>query len=667
LWVGYRRAHIDQSRLAVNGPSRDRVRKRHGGCFDARTNTGVARNLDPPGVTKMPLRYAMSPAVDEGATLDDLRAATLPLLIERVRMGFGLCLLALVMFASVDFAIHPHSILGILYLLAAAQAVVVFVGRRAIGSVKTWRAATLVPLAVLAALFALGLVSDVISSNLEATALASIAACMITATLLPWGLWPQIALCALSALTCVIAVTVLGGSLESFGHLAAVSLVILSGSIWIAAASERARLHRHRVEATLTASARRAEEETRIAEALAEVARTLSTHLGQPDMLERVNAFARSTLGVDWSTTFIWDERTSSARMVANVGSQGDVRHELAQLEFHTTSFPLIAALREGRLVEIDDAARQDLVPLDLMRRLGVSSGLYVPIARGGTVVGVQVHGYVTRTGPFQSGQRRIAAGIADATAIALENARLIADLQAASQLKTEFVATMSHELRTPLNVITGYADMLVEGAFGTVDATQRETLDRIRRSADELLELVNATLDVGRLETGRVPVARDTVSITELFAEIDGEVRPLVTDGVELRWNQELGRREVVTDRAKLKTIVKNLVGNALKFTNAGHVAVTARWKPDTLTIEVRDTGIGIAPDQLPHIFEMFRQVDGSSTRRFGGVGLGLHIVHRLLDVLGGRVEVTSTLGSGSTFVVSCPATVVAYRATGS
>jgi signal transduction histidine kinase len=618
----------------------------------------------------MPLPYLLA-AQDEphagDVTVAEMRAATVSLLVERTRTGFALCLLSLGMFAIVDFAIHPQALLGALYLIGAGQLLAVAVGYRALRHVRTWRAATTVPLLVMAAAFALGVLSDYLSTNLAATALGSIAACMITATLLPWGFGPQLILCAMSAATCTAAVLLIGGTMAGFGHLATVTAIILSGSTWIASASERARLNRHRIEATLTASARRAEEETRIAEALADVGRTLSTHLGQPDMLERVNGFALTVLGVEWSTTFIWDERTACARMVANVGSRGDVRAELAQLEFDESSFPLIRALRDGGLVEIEDGTSQTLVPLELMRRLGVSSGLYVPIARGGVVVGVQVHGYVRRTGPFSSAQRRIAAGIADATAIALENARLIADLQAASQLKSEFVATMSHELRTPLNVITGYADMLVEGAFGTVDATQRETLDRIRRSADELLELVNATLDVGRLEAGRVPVARDTVSIDDLFSEIDGELRPLVADGVDLRWSHELGRREVVVDRAKLKTIVKNLVGNALKFTNGGHVAVSGRWKPDSLTIEVKDTGIGIAADQLPHIFEMFRQVDGSSTRRFGGVGLGLHIVQRLVEVLGGRVEVTSAVGAGSTFTVTCPASVVAYRATGS
>jgi len=377
-----------------------------------------------------------------------------------------------------------------------------------------------------------------------------------------------------------------------------------------------------------------------------------------------VNRLAVQTLSCDWSSTFVWDETRRAFRLGANVGTRAEIRAELEQLEFPWDSLPLLRALRRGEVVELPDVTQQTLVPVELQRRLEVASALYVPIARRGEVVGVLVHGYRSRKGPFSQKQHRLAVGIAHATAVALETARLIADLHEADQLKSEFVSTMSHELRTPLNVITGYIDLLSEEAFGPLVATQQDTLRSIRRSALELLDLINATLDLGRLEARREPVHLRPVSVKDLFAEIDCDLRALVPAQVMLRWHHPFDTATISSDGVKLKTIIKNLVGNALKFTRSGSVDVHAALEDGVLSVRVQDTGIGIATADLSRIFEKFRQLDGSSTRHYGGVGLGLYIVKQLVELLGGAIEVDSKPGVGSTFTVRLPVEVAAGRA---
>jgi signal transduction histidine kinase len=455
--------------------------------------------------------------------------------------------------------------------------------------------------------------------------------------LLPWGWRPQLAV-ALASLSGFAAAA---PRLVASDALVYPALALATGaatSVLGAFFLDRYRRAAFVRTALLTEASARKEEEAEAAAALFHIGEMLNAHLDQPDVLARVNALAVEALGCDWSVTFLRDERRHGFRLQAIADGRDRVWHEkLVHLELTAESVPLLREFRAGELIEIPEAAADPRLPADLMRRLNVVSGLCTPIARRSEIIGFLAHGHgrTGRTGPFSRKQRRLALGIAHATAIALENGRLIDDLQAASRLKSEFVATMSHELRTPLNVITGYSDLLVEGSFGALSPEQQNTIERIRQAAFDLLALVNATLDLGRLEAGRESVEVGAVDVQALFTELD---------------------RELASDRGKLKTILKNLAGNALKFTSRGGVEVRARLAASRLTLAVRDTGIGIAAADLPVIFDMFRQVDGSATRRFGGVGLGLHIVRRLVDLLGGTIAVESTPGVGTEFTVSVP-----------
>jgi len=489
-------------------------------------------------------------------------------------------------------------------------------------------------------------------ASVERFATAQVCLLSGVVALVPWGWRAQLGVSTVATLGLVIATSRLAATEE----MAYAALALLTGGTTTTFGAFF--LDRYRYDAFVRAARER--EEAGIAAALVHIGETLNAHLDGADMLERVNRLAMETIGCDWSSTFVWDDARRAFRLHANVGSSPEVRAELAQIDVGWDAFPLMHQLRVGEIVELPDAAHQSLVPAAMQRRFGVASALYVPIAGRTQVRGILINGYTERTGAFTGRQRRLALGIAHATAVALENARLITDLQSANRLKSEFVATMSHELRTPLNVITGYADLLAEETFGPLTVDQRDPLQRVRRSAIELLDLVNATLDLGRLESGRETPALAPVDLDDLFAELARELEPLVPSSVALRWNTAFPDRALVTDRVKLKTIVKNLAGNALKFTPSGRVDVDVVVADDGLTLAVRDTGIGIAPEHLPVIFDMFRQIDGSSTRRFGGVGLGLHIVKRLVTMLSGTIAVESTPDVGSTFRVTIPARVV-------
>jgi signal transduction histidine kinase len=233
----------------------------------------------------------------------------------------------------------------------------------------------------------------------------------------------------------------------------------------------------------------------------------------------------------------------------------------------------------------------------------------------------------------------------------------LVEALGRANRLKSEFVAAISHELRTPLNIVLGYSEILLMEELGSLTAEQRHSLEQMEHSANELLGLINQMLDLNRLDSGRLSIVNGIVHPRALFAELRAELVELTAKpGITVAWEASDSVPALDTDGAKLKVILKNLIGNAVKFTDAGEVRVVARALGIGVELAVSDTGIGVAPETLPIIFEPFRQVDGSMTRRHGGVGLGLHLVQRLLEVLGGTIAVQSVPGVGSTFRVWLP-----------
>jgi signal transduction histidine kinase len=269
----------------------------------------------------------------------------------------------------------------------------------------------------------------------------------------------------------------------------------------------------------------------------------------------------------------------------------------------------------------------------------------------------VQIASWRTSAAALTPKLTRIGRGIAQLGSMALANTRLVEELERANQLKSDFVASMSHELRTPLNLIIGYSDLLLEGAFGVQTAEQADTMQRIAKSSRELLQMIEATLDLSRLETKKAPLDLHDIMLEDLMAALDTETQPSrAKPAVEFIWKVPPGHLVLCTDVVKLKLVLKNLIGNATKFTERGTVTIAAQPIGDGVEFSVTDTGIGIAPEAQAVIFEPFRQADRSVESTYGGVGLGLYIVRRLLDLLGGIIAVDSAVGRGSTFRVWIP-----------
>ena len=229
--------------------------------------------------------------------------------------------------------------------------------------------------------------------------------------------------------------------------------------------------------------------------------------------------------------------------------------------------------------------------------------------------------------------------------------------LEQANRLKSQFLANVSHELRTPMNAIIGFTRLVTRKTEGQIPPVQHANLQKVLISADHLLTLINGLLDLSKIEAGRVEVVAARFDLKELLHTVAATVEPLVKpDRVRLEVTIAPDVPALYTDRDKLKQVVLNLLGNAVKFTDDGLIKIAAWRAGDRLKIAVSDTGIGIPSEALDYIFEEFRQVDMSSTRRHGGTGLGLAIVRKLVHLLGGDVTAESELGKGSTFTVTLP-----------
>jgi len=299
-----------------------------------------------------------------------------------------------------------------------------------------------------------------------------------------------------------------------------------------------------------------------------------------------------------------------------------------------------------------------------MLERFGFRASLAVPLLREDRIIG----GLVVRrksTGEFRPEVIELLKTFATQSVLAIQNARLFREIEeksrqieSANRHKSEFLANMSHELRTPLNAIIGFSEVLGERLFGELNEKQAEYTDDILTSGRHLLSLINEILDLSKVEAGRMELETTTFDLPLAIDNARTFVRERATNHeitLDVKVDERIG--DIVGDERKIKQILLNLLSNAVKFTpQGGRITISARPIAAAVEISVTDTGIGIAEQDQPKVFEEFRQVGNDNAKKIEGTGLGLTLAKKFVELHGGRIWVESELGKGSTFVFTLP-----------
>jgi signal transduction histidine kinase len=300
----------------------------------------------------------------------------------------------------------------------------------------------------------------------------------------------------------------------------------------------------------------------------------------------------------------------------------------------------------------------------EMLERFGFRASLAVPLLREDRIIG----GLVVRrksTGEFRPEVIELLKTFATQSVLAIQNARLFREIEeksqqieAANRHKSEFLANMSHELRTPLNAIIGFSEVLQEKLFGELNEKQAEYTDDILTSGRHLLSLINEILDLSKVEAGRMELELATFDLPLAIDNARTFVRERATrHGITLDVAVDDRLGDFVGDERKIKQILLNLLSNAVKFTpEGGRIGIKARQADGSVEISVTDSGIGIAPEDQPKIFEEFRQVGADYAHKVEGTGLGLTLAKKFVELHGGKIWVESEVGKGSKFTFTLP-----------
>jgi GAF domain-containing protein/CheY-like chemotaxis protein len=408
-------------------------------------------------------------------------------------------------------------------------------------------------------------------------------------------------------------------------------------------------------------------------QALGEVSQALSSTLDLETVLSTIVSRANQLAGTDSCTVYEYDERTEEflVRTTHNLDEEVVAVARRTPIRHGEGVLGRMAVTREP--VQIPDIGQEGAYsgPLrDVLLQTGTRALLAIPLLREDHLVGGLTVNKKT-PGEFPSEVIDLLKTLAAQSALAIQNARLFREiedksrqLEAADRHKSEFLANMSHELRTPLNAIIGYSEMLQEDAADLGAEQFTDDLKKINAAGKHLLELINAVLDLSKIEAGKMELYLETFEVAGLVRDIAAVIQPLAAKNanrLDVHCPDEIGTMRA--DLTKVRQALFNLLSNACKFTDRGMISLAVAREAldgqDSMVFSVSDTGIGMTPEQLTRLFEVFSQADAATTRRYGGTGLGLALSRRLCRMMGGDVTVESEADRGSTFTIRLPVLV--------
>jgi signal transduction histidine kinase/HAMP domain-containing protein len=408
--------------------------------------------------------------------------------------------------------------------------------------------------------------------------------------------------------------------------------------------------------------------------ALGEVSQAVSSSLDLHTVLTTIVDRAIQLSAANGGVIYEYDEVTQEFRLRASHGVEKELTEILRTARIRVGEGAIGTAAATRAPVQVPDMLDEGGTVLPQVRpilaRSGYRSLLAVPLLIEQQIFGGLVI-YRPESGSFSPEVVNLLQTFATQSVLAIQNARLFREIEdkghqieIASKHKSQFLANMSHELRTPLNAILGYTELIMDDIYGDVPEKIRDVLDRVQKSGHHLLSLINAVLDLSKIEAGQLTLSLSDYSIKELVYTAMTSVESLAAEkqlnmAAELAPDLPIGRG----DERRIAQVLLNLLGNAMKFTDAGEVTIHVTTADGDFLVAVADTGPGISDEDQAKIFEEFQQADSSSTKQKGGTGLGLAIAKRIVEMHGGRIWVESSLGKGSTFWFTLPVRVESQK----